>query len=244
MSTHISAKSGQMAEKVLLPGDPLRAEWIAKTFLKDVVCYSKTRNMLGFTGISPTGERISVQGAGMGQSSMSIYVNELVKDYGVEKIIRVGTAGSLQKNIPLKSIVIAQSASTDSAMIPNRFYQAGPCMTYAPIPSWKLLSKSVQVAEQKGIETIVGGIVSTDSFYEFLYKENKKIPMSWQAFADYGAIAIEMESAELFTLGAQCGIQTCTILMVSDHLIFHDQKLSAEERETGLGDVVRIALEI
>ncbi|MBP7007019.1 MAG: purine-nucleoside phosphorylase [Candidatus Pacebacteria bacterium] len=244
MSTHIGAKRGQIAKKVLLPGDPLRAEWIAKNFLKDVTCYSKVRNMFGFTGISPTGERVSVQGAGMGQASMSIYVNELIRDFHVEKIIRVGTAGSLQKNIPLKSIIIAQSASTDSSMVPNRFYQAGPTMTYAPIPSWKLLHKAVQVADQKGIEAIVGGIVSTDSFYEFVYKGDKKIPASWEAFANYGAVAIEMESSELFTLGAQYKIQTATILMVSDHLIFLHQKLSAEERQTGLSDVVRIALEI
>lgn len=243
MSTHISAERGQIAEKVLLPGDPLRAKWIAETFLTDVVCYSEVRNMLGFTGTSPTGERISVQGAGMGQASMSIYVNELIRDYGVKKIIRVGTAGSLQEHIPLKSIIIAQSASTDSAMIANRFYHAGPTMNYAAIPNMRLLDEACRAASLKGFNVFVGGIVSTDSFYEFVYKDGeKKIPMSWQVFAQYGCLAIEMESAELFTLGAQYNIATATILMISDHLVFPGQKLSSEEREKGLGDVVRIAL--
>ncbi len=244
MSTHIGAKKGEIAKKVLLPGDPLRAKWIAESYLKDVTCYSTVRNMFGFTGIAPNGEIISVQGAGIGQPSMAIYVNELVRDYGVSKIIRIGTAGSLQESIDLRSTILAQGASTDSAMILNRFYTAGPCMTYACIPSWNLLKKADQVAEKLGIEVSVGGVVSSDYFYEFVYKDKKNVPLSWQVFAEYGALAIEMESAELFALGAQYKIETMAILMISDHLVSKVEPLSSEERETGLDKVVRIAWEL
>ena len=233
MSNHIEAKDGQIAETVLFPGDPKRAEWIAKNFLKEVVQYNTVRNMLGFTGIAPNGKKISVQGSGMGMPSLSIYANELIENYNVKNIIRVGSAGSLSKELACNSIVIAAGACTDSAMNNRRFHG----MNFAPIASWDLLKKADNIASQMKIDVTIGNIISVDKFYE------DAEPYTWRIFKDYGVIAIEMETAELYTLAARNKINALTILTISDNLVTDDH-LSTEEREKSFKDMVNIAIEL
>lgn len=231
MSTHINAENGTVAKTVLLPGDPLRAEHIAQAFLEKPVRYNTVRNMFGFTGYNFNGKFVSVQGSGMGMPSLSIYVNELVDHYGVEKIIRVGSCGALQKHLKLKDIVIAAGACTDSGINRRRFKG----MDFAPIASWELLRKACEEAEKFSIPVQVGNILATDLFY------NDVDPDEWQLWAKYGVLAVEMETAELYTLAAHKGIQALTILTVSD-LLPNKESLSAEERQNGFDDMVKIAL--
>lgn len=230
MSIHIAAKSGEIAEAVLLPGDPLRAKFIAETFLEKPVLYTDVRNMFGFTG-TYKGSRVSVQGTGMGIPSISIYVNELFKDYGVRRAIRVGTAGSLQEHVKIRDLVLAMSASTDSAV--NRVRFSG--MDFAPTASFSLLKNAYDFAVARGMKTHVGSVLSSDSFYA-------EDPDRWKLWARFGLIAVEMEAAELFTLAAKYRREALAILTVSDSLITHEAT-SSEERRATFTEMMQVALE-
>jgi purine-nucleoside phosphorylase len=230
MSIHIAAKAGDIAETVLLPGDPLRARFIAETFLENPIRYSEVRNMFGYTG-TYKGSRVSVQGTGMGMPSLSIYVNELFKDYGVKKAIRVGTAGSLQEHVKIRDLVIAMSASTDSAVNQIRF--SG--MDYAPTSSFNLLKKAYDAAVSRGWTPHVGPVLSSDSFYT-------EDPDQWKLWAKFGVLAVEMEAAELLTLAAKYGREALAILTISDSLVTHEAT-SSEERQKTFTRMMEIALE-
>nr|MBP7494831.1 purine-nucleoside phosphorylase [Spirochaetales bacterium] len=186
MSIHISAKPAEIAETVLLPGDPLRAEFVAKTFLKDARCYNRVRGMLGFTG-TYQGKRVSIQGTGMGMPSLGIYVHELIQSYGARRLIRIGSCGTLQEEIQLRDVILATSASTNSAM--NRLRFKG--MDFAPTADFHLLLQAWQSAERLGIPVRVGSILSSDTFYD-------EEPDAWKLWAEYGVLAVEMESAALY----------------------------------------------
>ena len=231
MSIHIGAKPGDIAQTVLLPGDPLRARHVAETMLENATCYNKIRGMYGFTG-TYKGKKVSVQGTGMGMPSHSIYVNELVSSYGVTNLIRIGTCGAIQENLHLRDILLAMSASTDSNMNNIRF----PGGNYAPSASYELLKKAVDVASQKGVDAIVGNILSSDWFYH-------DDPEYWKPWAAYGVLAIEMETAALYTLAASSNVNALTILSVSDNLITKETE-SSEDRQTALTGMIEIALEI
>ncbi len=229
MSTHINAKDGDIADKVLLPGDPLRAKFIAENFLENAVCYNEVRGMYGFTG-TYKGKRVSVQGSGMGQPSLSIYVNELFRFYDVQKIIRVGTIGSVKDDVNLRDTVIASSAFSDSYLMNQRF--GG--LHYAPTADFELLYNAFNTAKSLGIDAKVGPVVSSDRFYD----DNE----NWKLWKKYGAIGIEMESAELFTLAAEFGRKALSIFTVSDHIL-KGGETSAEERQTTFKDMMSIALD-
>lgn len=188
MSIHIEAKQGQIADTVILPGDPLRAKFIADTFLEDVICYNNVRGMLGFTG-TYKGKRISVQGTGMGIPSISIYVNELITEYGVKNLMRVGTAGGVQEKVKVRDIVLAMSAHTDSAINKIRFNG----QDFAPTASFDLLKIAYDTSINKGITPHVGTVLTSDTFYN-------DDPNSFKKWANFGALAIEMETAALYTL--------------------------------------------
>lgn len=230
MSTHIAAAPGQIAETILLPGDPLRAKYIAETFLDAPVCYTTIRNILGYTG-TYKGHRISVQGTGMGIPSISIYVNELIRDYGVKQLIRVGTCGAMRKDIQLRDVIIAQAATTDSGIIRSIF---GPSINYAPIADFDLLRTAYEKAAAQGISVRVGNIVSVDRFYNDEI-DNAKL-------TQYGIMAVEMETAGLYVLAAKYGVRALGLFTVSDHLLT-GAACTAEERQTTFDDMIRIALE-
>lgn len=229
MSTHINAKDGQIAESVLLPGDPLRAKFIAETFLNDVECYSDVRNMYGFTG-TYKGKRISVQGTGMGQPSISIYVNELFSAYNVQNAIRVGTCGAIHKSTKLRDVILASSACTDSAVMTQRF----GFLHYAPTADFSLLHKAYQITESLDAPVVVGSVASTDLFYD----END----NWKLWEKYGVLGMEMETAELYTLAAKFNRKALAILTVSDQLVT-GQACTAEERQLTFKTMIQIALE-
>lgn len=234
MSIHIEAAPGKIASRVLFPGDPLRAKWIAENFLTNVVQYSRVRNMLGFTGTAfeetPSEKRISVQGSGMGMSSLSIYANELFKDYGVQEIIRVGTCGGFREDMVPGDIVIAQAGCSDSAMNRRRFHG----MDFAPIADWDLLSRAVELAKDMKIPVRVGNVLSTDLFY------NDIDPDEWKLWAKYGVIAVEMETAELYTLAAKYGRKALSILTVSD-ILPTGKAIDADARERTLSGMIEMA---
>ncbi|WP_432832320.1 purine-nucleoside phosphorylase [Dactylosporangium sp. CA-092794] len=230
MSTHIGAEPGQIAQRVLMPGDPLRAKWIAETYLKDAYCYSTVRNMLGFTGTFD-GVEVSVQGSGMGMPSASIYAHELINDYGVQALIRVGSCGAIQDSLKLRDVVAAIGASTDSSMNRARF---DGLIDYAPVADFSLLRTAVDVAAEKGIAMRVGPILAADAFYT-------DRPDLYDRLADYGVLAVEMESAALYTIAARFGARALTLLTVSDH-IKTGERTTAQEREQTFGQMVEIAL--
>ncbi len=229
MSLHIAAESGAIAGTVLLPGDPLRARFIAENMLEDAVCYNEIRGMYGFTG-TYNGERISIQGTGMGIPSISIYVHELISSYGVKRLIRIGSCGSIQEGIRLKDIILAMSASSDSSL--NKIHFNG--MAYAPTADHDLLKKAHDAARQRGIEIKVGSILTSDCFYY----EN---PDFWKLWAGYGVLAIEMETAALYTLAAKSGAQALSILTVSDDIV-RGEAVPPEDRQTTFTQMVEIAL--
>ncbi len=233
MSIHIGAKKGEIAETVLLPGDPLRAKFIADTFLNDVILYNNVRGMLGFTGYYK-GKRVSVQGSGMGVPSISIYVNELIQEYDVQKLMRVGSCGALQSDIELKDVILAMASSTDSSINKNRF----DGMDYAPIADFDLLMQAYQYAFNSGKKVKVGNILTSDIFYNDGYLVDP-----FQKWKDFGILAVEMETSALYTLAAKYKRKALTILTVSDHII-SGEKCSAEERQTAFTDMIEIALEI
>lgn len=230
MSIHIGAQEGQIADTVLLPGDPLRAKFIADTFLEDVICYNNVRGMLGFTG-TYKGKRISVQGTGMGVPSISIYTNELITEYGVKNLVRVGTAGSIQEDIKVRDIVIAMSASTDSNINKIRFSGRD----YAPTASFHLLKTTYDVAVEKGYTPKVGSVYTADSFYG-------DDPDGWKLWAKFGVLAIEMETAALYTLAAKYNVNALSVLTISDSLVT-GELTSSEERQTTFTKMMEVALE-
>lgn len=230
MSVHISAKEGEIAEVVLMPGDPLRAKFIAENFLEDAVCYNEVRGMYGFTG-TYKGKRVSVQGSGMGMPSISIYANELIQSYGVKKLIRVGTCGSLQENVKIRDLIIAMATSTDSSINKIRFNG----MDFAPTASFKLLKKAYEVAEDSGFEPRVGNVLSSDTFYN-------DDPNQWKHWAKFGCLAVEMEAAALYTLAAKYNVDALAILTVSDSLVT-GEATSSEERQSTFKNMVIVALE-
>lgn len=229
MSTHINAPKGAIAESILLPGDPLRAKFIADNFLEGAICYNEVRGMLGFTG-TYKGKKVSVQGTGMGQPSISIYANELFDFYGVQNAIRVGTCGGLHENVKVRDTIIVNAACTDSCMMNQRFGQ----MHYAPAADFNLLLKAYNAATQKGIPFHVGQCVSSDLFYD----ENQ----NWKLWQKWGVLGIEMEAAELFTLSAKYRRHALAILTVSDHFVT-GEVTTAEEREKTFTDMINIALD-
>lgn len=231
MSIHIGAKPGQIARTVLMPGDPLRAKFVAETYLENPVCYSEVRGMLGYTG-TYRGARVSVQGSGMGQPSISIYVNELIREYGVKRVMRIGSCGSLQPQMKLMDVVLAMSASTDSAMNAQRFLG----MTYAACADFALFKQAVAVAEQRGVPFVAGNILSSDTFYN-------DDPDQWRLWAAHGVLAVEMEANQLYTLAAKHGVQALAILTVSDTLEAREE-LTAEQRQLGLRRMIELALEV
>lgn len=230
MSLHIEAKSGDIADRILLPGDPLRAKYIAETFLDHPVCYNHIRNIFGYTG-TYKGKRISVQGTGMGIPSISIYATELMRDYGVKKLIRVGTCGAMRKDIHLRDVIIAQGATTDSSIIRNIF---GGTINYAPLADFALLHTAHEKATAQQIPVRVGNIVSVDRFYDEEIDNDK--------LTAYGIMAVEMETAGLYVLAAKYGAQALGLFTVSDHLVTKEA-CTPEERQTSFDDMIRIALE-
>jgi purine-nucleoside phosphorylase len=231
MSVHIGAEPGQIAPRVLLPGDPLRAKWIAETYLKDATCYSTVRNMLGFTGRYQDVE-VSVQGTGMGMPSASIYAQELITEYGVRNLIRVGSCGALASSLGLRDVIAAIGASTDSAMNRMRF---DGLIDYAPVADFGLLRTAVDVAAGRGVEMRVGPILAADAFYNVR-------PDLYDALAEHGVLAVEMETAALYTIAARYGARAVTVLTVSD-LIKTGEHLSASDREQSFRHMAEIALE-
>jgi len=231
MSTHIGAQPGEIAERVLMPGDPLRAKWIAETYLEDAKCYTTVRNMLGFTG-TYQGVPVSVQGSGMGMPSASIYAHELLAEYGVRTLIRVGSCGALAEDLTLRDVVAAIGASTDSAMNRVRF---DGLIDYAPVADFGLLRAAVDVAERRGVAMRVGPVLAADAFYT-------DRPDLYDTLADYGVLAVEMETAALYTIAAKFRARALTILTVSDH-IRTGERTTAQEREQSFSDMVEIALD-
>lgn len=230
MSVHIGAKKGDIAETVLLPGDPLRAKWIAETFLEDVVCYNKVRGMYGYTG-TYKGRRVSVQGTGMGVPSISIYVNELIRDYGVKNLIRVGTAGSYREDIKIRDVILAMSSSTTSGINRLRFDGAD----YAPTADFELFMRAAEAAKVKGIKIKGGNVLTVDEFYGDNFEAYKK-------WANFGVLCVEMETAALYTIAAKYNAKALAILTISDSLVTGEETTSLE-RQTTLKDMVEIALE-
>ena len=230
MSVHIEAKPGEIADKILLPGDPLRAKYIAETFLEDPVCYNQVRGMLGYTGVYK-GERVSVQGTGMGMPSATIYAQELIESYGVNKIIRVGTCGALSEEVHVRELILAQGAVTSSAMIQKHFRD----FHYAPIADFHLLKSAYEIAEEQGFTTHVGNILSEDTFYKDDMTETLQL-------AELGIKGVEMEAAALYYLGAKFGVQTLAICTVSDHMITGEET-TALERQTTFDEMIKVGLD-
>ncbi len=229
MSVHIGANNGDIAETVLLPGDPLRAKWIAETYLDDPVCYNEVRGMLGYTG-TYNGKRVSVQGTGMGIPSALIYCNELIREYGVKNLIRVGSAGSYQPDVKLRDIVIAMAASSTSGINNQRFIHSN----YAPTANYELFMKVILYANENNIPIKAGNVLSSDEFYE----DNNDSYMKW---ADYGVLCVDMESSGMYTVAAKHKVRALTILTISDSLITLE-KISSEDRESSFHTMIDLAL--
>lgn len=231
MSIHIGAKKGEIAETILLPGDPLRAKYIAENYLENVTQYNKVRGMYGFTGMYK-GKRISVQGSGMGVPSISIYVNELIEEYDVQNLIRVGTCGGIVHDVSIRDIVLAQGATTDSQT--NRIVFGS--IDYAPLANFELLHTAATLAKEKQLTTHIGNVFTSDSFYRDNGKELNEL------LARYHVLAVEMETSALYTLAAKFNRKALSILTVSDHVMTGEQT-TAEERETTFHAMMELALE-
>lgn len=229
MSTHIEAKQGEIAESVLLPGDPMRAKWIAETFLENAKCYNDVRGMLGYTGTF-RGKPVSVQGTGMGIPSALIYCHELINDYGVKNLIRVGSAGSYQKDIKLRDIVIAMSASSTSGINNTRFVNCD----YSPTADYNLFMKAALYAKENNIPIKAGNVLSSDQFYEDNFENYKK-------WAEFGVLCVEMEAAGIYTIAAKYNVKALAILTISDSLVTGEET-SADEREGSFSQMIEIAL--
>ena len=230
MTVHIGAKPGQIAETVLMPGDPYRARWAAETFLEGAELVNEVRGMLGFTG-HYKGNRVTIQGSGMGMPSLSIYANELIRDYGAKTLIRIGSCGGMQDHVAIRDVIVAMTASTLSTPSRGIFRE----LNYAPCADYGLLEAAVAAARAKGTTTHVGGIYSSDVFYDERPDLNEQMER-------HGILGVEMEAAELYILAARHKVRALAILTVSDHLKTHEA-LPSSDREKTFGDMVEIALE-
>ncbi|MCG7493632.1 purine-nucleoside phosphorylase [Thalassobius sp. Cn5-15] len=230
MTVHIGAKPGEIAETVLMPGDPYRARWAAETFLDDAVLVNEVRGMLGFTG-TYKGNRVTIQGSGMGMPSFSIYANELIRDYGAKTLIRIGSCGGMQDKVKVRDVIIAMTASTLNSPSSGMFKE----LNFAPCADWSLLKAAVEAAEAKEVATHVGGIYSSDVFYSERPDLDKEMTR-------HGILGVEMEAAELYNLAARYNVRGLAVLTVSDHLLT-GEALPSEDREKTFGDMVEIALE-
>ncbi|KUF09312.1 purine-nucleoside phosphorylase [Pseudoponticoccus marisrubri] len=229
MSIHIGAEPGQISETVLMPGDPLRAEWAAQTFLDDATCVNRVRGMLGYTG-TWRGQRVTIHGSGMGMPSLSIYANELIRDFGARTLIRIGSCGAMQERVAMRDLILAMTATTLSTPSRGIFRE----LNFAPCADFGLLRAAVAAAEAKGVPFHAGGIYSSDVFYDERPDLNDQM-------VRHGILGVEMEAAELYTLAARHGVRALAVLTVSDHLLTHEA-LPAQEREQSFGDMVEIAL--
>ncbi|WP_151718743.1 purine-nucleoside phosphorylase [Gemmobacter serpentinus] len=233
MTFHIGAKPGEIAETVLLPGDPYRARWAAQTFLKDAVLVNEVRGMLGYTG-TWNGHPVTIHGTGMGMPSMSIYANELIRDYGAQTLIRIGSAGALQHHVKVRDVVLAQACWTAGSPSRTIFRE----LNFAPTADFGLLKAAWEAAEriraERGIGIHAGAIYSSDTFYDERQDHNDEMQR-------HGVLAVEMEAAELYTVAARYGRRALAVMTVSDHMLTHEA-LSAADRETSFGDMVEIAL--
>ncbi len=229
MTIHIGAQSGDIAETVLLPGDPYRAKWAAETYLTDVRCVNEVRGMLGFTG-TWQGHPVTIQGSGMGMPSLSIYVNELIRDFGAKTLIRIGSCGGMQPQVAVRDVILAMTATTAGSPSRTIFRD----VNYAPVADWSLLRAADDAARALGITPHVGGIYSSDTFYDDRPDLNEQM-------VRHGILAVEMEAAELYTLAARFGVRALAVLTVSDHLAT-GEALPSEEREKSFGEMVEIAL--
>lgn len=229
MSTHIDTPKGAIADVVLLPGDPLRAQYIAESFLDNAQRYNTVRNAFGFTGTFE-GRRVSIQATGMGIPSISIYVNELIQDYGVKTLIRVGTAGGMGENVKVRDVVLAQGSSTDSSIILNTF---GAGLYFAPLADFNLLREAANLADTRAIRYHVGNVLGEDRFYND--------EMDRQKLIDYEVLATEMETPALYLLAAKYHVYALSILTVSNHLVTGEET-SAQERQTSFNDMIGLAL--
>lgn len=230
MTVHIGAKPGDIAETVLMPGDPYRARWAADTFLKDAVLVNEVRGMLGYTG-TWKGNRVTIQGSGMGMPSLSIYANELIRDYGAKTLIRIGSCGGMQSHVKIRDVIIAMTASTITSPSAGLLRE----LNFAPCADWSLLRAAVAAAEKRGTPTHVGGIYSSDVFYA-------ERPDLDEQMVRHGILGVEMEAAELYMLAARHGCRALAVLTVSDHLQT-GEALPSDQREKSFGDMVEIALE-
>ncbi len=231
MSVHIEAKKGDIAETILLPGDPLRAKWIAETFFENPTCFNKIRGMYGYTG-TYNRNRISVMGTGMGVPSISIYAHELITEYDVKNLIRVGSAGSYQKHIKIRDIVLAMAASSNSGVNELRFGGAD----YAPTANFELFQKAVDIAKEKNIPLKAGNVFTSDEFYADDFESYKK----WSKF---GVLCVEMETAGLYTVAAKHNVNALSILTISDSLVT-GERTTSKERETTFKEMIEVALEL
>lgn len=230
MTIHIGAAPGDIAETVLMPGDPLRAKWAAERFLENPVCVNEVRGMLGYTGMW-RGHRVTFHGSGMGMPSLSIYVNELLRDFGAKTVIRIGSTGAMQSHVKLRDVILAMTCSSISTPSSGIFRE----LNYAPCADYGLLQAAHKAAAGKGSPIHVGGIYSSDVFYDERPDLNEQM-------VRHGVLAVEMEAAEMYTLAARYGARALAVLTVSDHLLTHEA-LSAEDRQSSFSDMVEIALE-
>jgi len=231
MSVHIGAEKGQIAPTILMPGDPLRARFFAETFLTDAVCFNEVRGMLGFTG-SYEGKPVSVMGSGMGMPTLAIYINELITDYDVTTLIRVGTCGALQPDLDVGDLILPMTSSTNAQANKLRF--GG--LDYAPAADFDLLGRAHQAAVDRAAKVHVGGIFSSDTFYD-------DDPDWWRKWADFGVLAVEMETTALYTLAAKFKARALSVLTVSDNLAT-GEFATAEQRERGFPLMAEIALSL
>ncbi len=230
MTVHIGAKPGDIAETVLLPGDPYRAKWAAETFLENPILVNDVRGMLGFTG-TWKGNRVTIHGSGMGMPSLSIYANELIRDYGAQTLIRIGSCGGMQETVKVRDVILAMTASTLSTPSRGIFRD----LNFAPCADWSLLRAAAAAAEAKAVGCHVGGIYSSDVFYDERPDLNREMTR-------HGILGVEMETAELYILAARYGRRALAVLTVSDHLVT-GEALPSEDRERSFGEMVEIALE-
>lgn len=230
MTIHIGAQPGDIAETVLMPGDPYRAKWAAETFLDDARLVNEVRGMLGFTG-TWKGRPVSIQGSGMGMPSLSIYANELIRDFGVQTLIRIGSAGGMQEKVKVRDVILAMAATTVSTPSRGIFKE----LNFAPTADWSLLSAAAKAAASRDVGVHVGGIYSSDVFYDERSDLNEQMTR-------HGILGVEMEAAELYTLALRYGRRALAVLTVSDHLVT-GEALPSEDRERSFGDMIEIALE-
>ncbi len=230
MTVHIGAEKGEIAETVLMPGDPYRARWAAETFLDNPKLVSEVRGMLGYTG-TWRGNPVTIHGSGMGMPSLSIYVNELIRDFGAKTLIRIGSCGGMQESVGIRDVILAMTASSVSTPSRGIFRE----FNFAPSADWGLLSAAAKAAAAKETTTHIGGIYSSDVFYDERPDLNEQMTR-------HGILGVEMEAAELYTLALRYGCRALAVLTVSDHLLT-GEALPAEDRETTFGDMVEIALQ-